>query len=545
MGGVIVRRAAAWLTLVTLAAAIVLLVVGTVSNWLWVIIALAALLVAVVAGWYVVSRLGLVRWLALIVLAASVVVLIWSLVVADLRWPWVLGACVLAAASVGCARVALGRTSRAAVAAAQATPPAPPGAGPVLIINPKSGGGKAARFRLAEECKERGIEPIVLEPGDDLVRLAESAIAGGAGVIGMAGGDGSQALVATVAAAHGIPHVVVPAGTRNHFALDLGLDRDDVVGALDAFTDGVERCIDLAEVNGRVFVNNASLGIYAAIVQSPQYRDAKLQTAAGMLPELLGPDATPLDLRFSGPDGTGYPTAHLILVSNNRYQLDQIGGRGTREHLDDGALGVVAARIDGPAQARQFIALESVGHIRRFPGWLEWETPRFEVQSAGPVRIAIDGEALTMDPPLVFASRPGALLVRVPRHAPGLSPAAAAVHLTSRSTLGELAAVAVGRRAALRLRAQRDRGRRRLAVPAVADVDLISRLTGQGDLLKLDVARRRLAVEAGDHVAGPQSRLRGRPAGDDFPDEQPLGGLPLVGRGGRGQRHDAEEGVGH
>jgi diacylglycerol kinase family enzyme len=545
MGGTIVRRAAAWLTLVTLAAAVALLAVGAVTNWLWVIIGLAALLVAVAAGWYVVSRSGVVRWLALVVLAASAVLLIGSLVAADLRWPWVLVALVLAAASVGCARVALGRTSRQVRAVSEAAPAAPLQTRRVLIINPKSGGGKATRFRLAQECRARGIEPVVLEPGDDLVLLAENAIAGGAGVIGMAGGDGSQALVATVAAAHGIPHVVVPAGTRNHFALDLGLDRDDVVGALDAFDDGVERRIDLAEVNGRVFVNNASLGIYAAIVQSPQYRDAKLATAAGMLPELLGPDATPLDLRFTGPDGTGYPTAHLILVSNDGYQLDQIGGRGTRERLDDGILGVVAARIDGPAQARQFIALDSVGQIRRFPGWLEWETPRFEVQSADRVRIAIDGEALTMDPPLVFASRPGALLVRVPRRASGLSPAAAAVHLTSRSTLGELAAVAVGRRAALRLGAEGDRGGRRVAVPAVADADLVPRLAGQGDLLELNVARGGLAVEAGDHVAWPQAGLGGRAAGDHVPDEQPLRGLPLVGRGRRGQRHDAEEGVGH
>jgi diacylglycerol kinase family enzyme len=436
----IVRRAAAWLALATLAAAVALLAAGAVRNWLWVILALVGELVAVVAGWYVVSRRGFVRWLAVIVVAAGVGLLIGSVAGAELRWPFVLVACLLAAASVGCARVALGRSRHAALPAA----PSAPSARAVLIINPRSGSGKAARFRLVDECEARGIEPIVLQPGDDLVRLAENAIAGGAGVIGMAGGDGSQALVASVAAAHGIPHVVVPAGTRNHFALDLGLDRDDVVGALDAFADGAERPIDLAEVNGRVFVNNASLGIYAAIVQSPQYRDAKLQTAAAMLPELLGPDATPLDLRFTGPDGTAHETAHLILVSNNQYQIDQIGGRGTREHLDDGTLGVVAARIDGPAQARQFVARESVGQIRRFPGWQEWQAPRFEVRSAGPVQIAIDGEALTMDPPLLFASRPGALLVRVPRHAAALSPAAAAVHLTSRSTLGELAAVAVG-----------------------------------------------------------------------------------------------------
>ncbi len=112
----------------------------------------------------------------------------------------------------------------------------------------------------------------------------------------MAGGDGSQAVVAAVAAAHDLPFVCVPAGTRNHFALDLGVDRDDVVGALDAYGDARQARIDLAEVNGRVFVNNVSLGVYARIVASDEYRDAKLRTAAKMLPTLLGPDAPPSGL---------------------------------------------------------------------------------------------------------------------------------------------------------------------------------------------------------------------------------------------------------
>lgn len=446
MSSPIMRRAAAWLALVTLAAAIAVLVAGAVAEWAWVILGLAGLTVAVVAGWYAVSRRGAVRWLALAVMAVAAAFLIWGLVSAELRWALVIVTCVLAVVSVGCARVALSRTGRATRAAALAAPVAPRRARPVLIINPKSGDGKAARVHLADECRARNIEPIELRQGDDLRQLAEAAIASGAGIIGMAGGDGSQALVATVAAAHDIPHVVVPAGTRNHFALDLGLDREDIVGALDAYTDGAEHRVDLAEVNGRVFVNNASLGIYAAIVQSPQYREAKLKTAADLLPELLGPDATPLDLRFTGPDGAKHRTAHLILVSNNQYQLDRIGGRGTRGRLDDGILGLVVARIDGPAQAREFVALESVGQVRRFPGWLEWEAPRFEIHSGGPVEIAIDGEALTMVPPLVFTCLPGALRVRVPRSAQARSPAALAVHVTSRSTIGELAAIALGRR---------------------------------------------------------------------------------------------------
>ncbi|HWG12641.1 MAG TPA: diacylglycerol kinase family protein [Streptosporangiaceae bacterium] len=369
------ERVAAALSVLTLAAALVLLLAGAVRNLAGIILAAVALLVAVTAGWYAVSRAGLVRVLALVLTAGAGAVLGWGLAVSDPRLTRIVLTLALAAASVVCARVALRGTARSRRAAARLARPAAPPRHPVLIMNPKSGGGKAERFGLAGECRARGIEPIVLTPGDDLVKLAEDAIARGADVIGMAGGDGSQALVATVAARHGIPHVTVPAGTRNHFALDLGLDRDDVTGALDAFSDGIERRVDLAEVNGRVFVNNASLGLYARIVQSPEYRDAKLKTAAGMLPDLLGPDARPLDLCFTAPDGIAYPTAHLILVSNDPYQLDQIGGRGTRERMDRGTLGVVTARISGPAQARRFVAFEAAGQVRRFEGWLEWDAP--------------------------------------------------------------------------------------------------------------------------------------------------------------------------
>ena len=437
------ERTSAWLALITLAGTVIALITGAVLNWAGTLLALAGVLIGVTAGWYAVSRRGAVRGIALAFVAVAVALLVWGLLASDYRLLLVGLIVLLGLISIGCARVALRRTREAEHAPVHLHA-APRPEHPVLIMNLKSGGGKAERFRLVDECKARGIEPIVLRPGDDLLQLAEDAIARGADVIGMAGGDGSQALVATVAAKHQIPHVVIPAGTRNHFALDLGLNRDDVVGALDAFTDGVERRIDLAEVNGRVFVNNASLGLYARIVQSDDYRDAKIKTAAGMLPDLIGPDATPLDLQFTGPDGTEYPTAHIILVSNDPYELDHVGGRGTRKRLDTGTLGVVATRIDGPAQAQQFVALEAAGQVRRFVGWLEWAAPQFRVGSSGPVEIGVDGEALTLEPPLVFASRPGALRVRVPRHA-SLSPAAAAINLASRSTAAELAAIAVGR----------------------------------------------------------------------------------------------------
>jgi diacylglycerol kinase family enzyme len=431
---------AAAVSLLTVLVAAGLLLIGVVVHIAAVLVALACLLICVTAGWYVVSRRGVIRAADLAVMAVAVAGLAASLVFADLNLLALLAVIAASVVSVASARHALRTPPRHHYLAAR------PGRAvrPVLIMNLKSGGGKAERFRLADECVKRGIEPVILHPGDDLRQLAEDAVAGGACVIGMAGGDGSQALVAAVASRRGVPHVCVPAGTRNHFALDLGLDRDDVVGALDAFTGGVDRRVDLATVNGRVFVNNASLGLYARVVRSPQYREAKLTTAAALLPDLLGPGARPLDLRYRGPDAE-YPTAHLILVSNDPYQLDSLGGLGTREHLDLGVLGIVAARIDGPGQARRFAALEAAGEVRRFPGWQEWNAPRFEVGSGGPVEIGIDGESMTMDPPLVFESLPGALTVRLPRRAARRPPAARAARLLSGSTLTELAEVATGR----------------------------------------------------------------------------------------------------
>jgi diacylglycerol kinase family enzyme len=266
----------------------------------------------------------------------------------------------------------------------------------VLIVNPRSGGGKAAHFDLVAQCRARGIEPILFQPGDDLATLATTAVRDGADALGMAGGDGSQAAVAAVAAEHGLPYVCVPAGTRNHFALDLGIDRNDVVGALDAFIDGRERRIDLGRVNERVFVNNAAMGVYGAVVQSAAYRDHKVRTVIDMLPELLGPGAEPFDLRFSGRDGREHDTAVLVLVSNNPYAIDPRPKRATRGNLDGGVLGVVA--VTGPP-----------------PGGLtEWSKPTFRVDSATAVVLGIDGESVAMEPPLVFASDPLALRVRVP-----------------------------------------------------------------------------------------------------------------------------------
>ena len=287
--------------------------------------------------------------------------------------------------------------------------PADPSRRPVLFVNPRSGDGKAARAGLAERAHEKGIEAVILAPGQDLAALAREAVAGGADVLGMAGGDGSLAVVAAVAAAHQIPFVCVPAGTRNHFALDVGVDRHDVVGALDAFTGGVERHIDVAEVNGRVFLNNVSLGIYGDAVRSPAYREAKVRTLVETAAEVMGPSAEAPALRLVDDLGREHRDLTVVLVSNNPYALDRPLVRGTRPTLGGGQLGVVVVDTPGDIQ---------------HPLGRAWSAPHLEVSAPAPVHAGVDGEAVDLDPPLRFAIRPAALRVRIsPRH-PGASPSA-------------------------------------------------------------------------------------------------------------------------
>ena len=420
------------------ALSVLYVVLGAFDEWYVLIIGIPSLALIVLGAWYAISRSGTVRILAVALAGVGLIAFIIVMIASQtIRVLVISGALALVSiAAAGYALPAPGRkTQGPAVLGAEH---------PVLIMNLKSGGGKAERFHLVDECRERGIEPIVLTPGTDLLKLAEDAVARGADVIGMAGGDGSQALVASVASRYGIPHVVIPAGTRNHFALDLGLDRDDVVGALDAYSEGVERTIDLAEVNGRVFVNNASMGVYAKVVQSPEYRDAKLRTAAAMLPTIIGPDATPMDLRFALPSGEQSLTSQLILVSNNPYNLHDLRGGGTRARMDAGVLGIMSLMVRGATDMQKLVALESIGQVGQFGGWQEWVAPDFEVRSAKPVEIGVDGEALTLEPPLQFRIRPGALTVRLPPGA-GMSPAARTVKVASRTTLATLWRLALGR----------------------------------------------------------------------------------------------------
>ena len=415
-----IRRLAAATALLALAGAVAVVALSIVSDLGRLVLTLVLVALAVTAAWSALVCRGVRRALAAALAVAALVAAVLLLDVTSLvRIVLVVGLVVLAVAA---ARVAIGRD----LAASAHSRPVGPAQHGVLLMNPRSGGGKVARFDLENQARRRGIEPVVLRQGDDLRALAERAVADGADVLGMAGGDGSQALVADVARKHDVALVCIPAGTRNHFALDLGLDRADVVGALDAFGDAVERRIDLALIGDRVFVNNASLGVYARVVQSDGYRNAKLATTAQMLPDLLGPGAKPFDLHFIGPDGQAHTSADIVLVSNNVYRLESMGGFGTRPRIDEGLLGVVTVAVDRATDLPALMSAEATGQIHRFHGYRAWTTPEFVVDSSEPlIDVGVDGEALRLPPPLRFRSLPGCVRVRTPHSAPGVSPAAA------------------------------------------------------------------------------------------------------------------------
>jgi diacylglycerol kinase family enzyme len=361
---------------------------------------LLALVLALIAAWHGVLRRGVLRWAAL---AAAVLALAAATALLLSKHP-------IATATVVLTAVAALALARAAFIVHVRLPSAPPPTRAVLIFNPKSGGGKAIRFGLAEQARRRGIEAVELAPHTALTALVDDALARGADGLAMAGGDGSQAVVAAAAARAGIPYACIPAGTRNHFALDLGVDRDDVVGALDAFVSGGERHVDLAEVNGRVFVNNVSLGVYADAVQQASYRDAKLRTLLDTIPEVAAPTASTSPLVWRDPDRHIHTGGLALLISNNPYRLGRAVASGTRPRLDTGTLGVA---ILGPT-----------GGIRR--GLLRlWRLPGIEVDGDGPVPAGIDGEAVMLDTPMRFSIKPAALRVRISHRHPGASPSAA------------------------------------------------------------------------------------------------------------------------
>jgi diacylglycerol kinase family enzyme len=355
------------------------------------------------------------RWLSLAVFVLTPIAVIVVFAFRNLLWVAVVAAAIWLLASTT-ARLALARDHTDWRMPER--PAEPPPRHPYLIMNPKSGGGKVEQFDLKRKAEELGAEVFLIGGSEpvDVAKVAREAVAQGADLLGVAGGDGTQALVAGIAAQHGIPFVVISAGTRNHFALDLGLNRDDPSACLGALSDGVELRVDLGMINGQVFVNNASFGAYAEVVETPAYRGDKLNTTLNLLPDLLqGQRGARLSARAA--DDTEFRSPQALLVANNPYGTGDIAGLGRRARLDAGLLGVIGVKVRNVQQAVDLL------RGRRAVGVRVLSTKKIEVTADVPrIPVGVDGEALSMSTPVVCTISPGALRVWVPRDRPGIVP---------------------------------------------------------------------------------------------------------------------------
>jgi len=328
----------------------------------------------------------------------------------------------------------------------------------LIVMNPHSGGGKVERFALVERARQLGADVALTGPDLDAAELVRRGAEQGAQVLGVAGGDGSVSAAAAVAADVDRPLLVIPAGTRNHFARDLGLDLRDPAAAMDALHDGEPVRVDLGVVrsrvsvdsqvlvdsrvfvdsrvsvdsqvlvDSRVFVNNVSFGLYAEALLEPGYRQAKARAFASVAPRYLeGRQAVEAAVRapqemIDGPQ--------VVLISNNPYHLATLRHLGRRFGLDAGLLGLVV--IKRPAElppAPPDLLTHLRAELRREPrtgspsaGVVTWAAPTVELSGSGPVPTGIDGEPVTLELPVRCSIRPQALQVLLPRRRPGVPP---------------------------------------------------------------------------------------------------------------------------
>ena len=260
---------------------------------------------------------------------------------------------------------------------------------PVVIINPLSGDGKAKKFGIADAAERLGLETVTFEKGDHLQQLAHDAVDRGADLLMMAGGDGSLAAGAEVAMQRGVRFACVPVGTRNHFAMDLGLDRDDPVQALNAGIDGVEVDVNVGHVGDHVFLNNVSFGIYAEAIGDPNYRQHRVESVADATKDTVEGDGDQPVLSVQTPSGETRDQIDVLLVSNNPYRFIGPPDYGDRAALDTGRLGVVLAGGEESARGHEHPATE------------QWSAPTLTVQSpADTIDAGVDGELVTFDAPV-------------------------------------------------------------------------------------------------------------------------------------------------
>jgi diacylglycerol kinase family enzyme len=297
-----------------------------------------------------------------------------------------------------------------------------------VLVNRSAGTvikGKITAESLREMFQKAGTRADVkLIPGDQILEAARAAVAAGTGAVIAGGGDGTIRSVASVLVGGEIPLGVLPLGTLNHFAGNLGIP-EDLEAAVRLIAEGEVRAVDVGEVNGEIFLNNSSLGFYPPIVQA---RDQEMRrarrnkwVAAALATLRLLPKLSSLRVKISAGDWQVERRTEVLFVGVHEYTLNAFVHGASDALEDDG--GNLHLYISRSRSRLGLIGLALLGLVRDLKRVRSVEDRRLpelkvEVRKKRQIPVALDGEVARMNSPLLYRNRPQALRVIVPRETP-------------------------------------------------------------------------------------------------------------------------------
>lgn len=290
-----------------------------------------------------------------------------------------------------------------------------------VILNAGAGAGSPQEQagNIENKLRERGLSArtILLDHGDDLQARVARAIREGASMVIGGGGDGTLSAIAGQLAGTGVPLGVLPLGTLNHFAKDLGIPLE-LDPALDVIAQGHSAEVDVGEVNGKVFINNSSLGLYPDVVRDRELQQSRLgrgKWAALLAASVHACRRYPVLSVQIEMDGKTYQRrSAFVFVGNNEYQMEGFG-IGERSRLTEGKLSLYVTQRTGRFGLLRLALRALVGRLRQARDFDMLTAPELVVHTRHRrMRVATDGEVAWMETPLHYRVRPGALQVLVP-----------------------------------------------------------------------------------------------------------------------------------
>jgi diacylglycerol kinase family enzyme len=288
-----------------------------------------------------------------------------------------------------------------------------------VFFNPSSGAKFPDEDRDAFKAAaaEAGLDVIQLTNDVDVIGVIRERKSKGESLFVAAGGDGTinhvvQAVVNTEAIL-----AVIPIGTYNHFARDLGIPLD-WKEALAVATDGAVRQVDAARVNDRFFVNNLSIGLYPELVARREARGRDYPRWKARLVALAGTMKSYPHVNVTIESGQHQESLRtpVLMVSNNSYDLSQMGIEASRDTLEGGELSVYWLPHVPRYQLMKFVGHYLAGKVHDAPGFRSFRTTGLKMRSRRrTIKVGIDGEVFTMATPLTIATVPSSLSVKVPK----------------------------------------------------------------------------------------------------------------------------------